>query len=93
MLWIKRCIFFVALLPVAMCQAEDEQYKAGVHYEILPQNSKFTRTSLKPDLFYIQIRNRKLKTLFPTRLLPHGLPPLDKHLLDEVSNCPADADA
>ncbi|MCS5587511.1 MAG: thiol:disulfide interchange protein DsbA/DsbL [Porticoccaceae bacterium] len=37
MLWIKRVIFLVALLPIAMCQAEDEKYKAGVHYEILPQ--------------------------------------------------------
>ena len=37
MLWIKRVIFLMALLPMAMCQAEDEKYKAGQHYEILSQ--------------------------------------------------------
>ena len=38
MLWIKRFIFLAALLPMAMCQAADDKYKAGVHYEILPQS-------------------------------------------------------
>jgi len=37
MLWIKRVIFLMALLPMAMCQAEDQKYKAGQHYEILSQ--------------------------------------------------------
>jgi len=37
MLWIKRIIFLAALLPLAMCQAADEKYKAGEHYDILPQ--------------------------------------------------------
>ena len=37
MLWIKRVIFLMALLPMAMCQAEDQTYKAGQHYEILSQ--------------------------------------------------------
>ncbi|MGB0473645.1 MAG: thiol:disulfide interchange protein DsbA/DsbL [Porticoccaceae bacterium] len=37
MLWIKRIIFALALLPLAMCQAADEKYKAGEHYDILPQ--------------------------------------------------------
>lgn len=37
MLLIKRIIFILALLPLAMCQAADEKYKAGEHYDILPQ--------------------------------------------------------
>jgi thiol:disulfide interchange protein DsbA len=37
MLWIKRTLFLLALLPIAMVQAQDEKYQAGVHYEILPQ--------------------------------------------------------
>ena len=37
MLWIKRIIFALTLLPLAMCQAADEKYKAGKHYDILPQ--------------------------------------------------------
>lgn len=37
MLWIKRFIFVMALLPVAMVQAQQEKYQAGVHYEVLPQ--------------------------------------------------------
>ena len=37
MLWIKRIVFVIALLPIAICQAQNEQYQAGVHYEILPQ--------------------------------------------------------
>ena len=35
--WIKRLAFLVLILPVAMCQAQGEQYQAGVHYEVLPQ--------------------------------------------------------
>ena len=34
---IKRIIFILALLPLAMCQAADEKYKAGEHYDVLPQ--------------------------------------------------------
>ena len=37
MLWIKRIIFALTLLPLAMCQAADEKFKAGEHYDILPQ--------------------------------------------------------
>jgi len=37
MLWIKRIVFLIAVLPLAMCQAADEKYKAGEHYDILPQ--------------------------------------------------------
>ena len=37
MSWIKRFVFLIALLPIAMCQAQQEKYQAGVHYEILPQ--------------------------------------------------------
>lgn len=37
MLWIKRIVFTLALLPLAMCQAADEAFKAGEHYDILPQ--------------------------------------------------------
>jgi thiol:disulfide interchange protein DsbA len=37
MLLIKRIIFILALLPLAMCQAADEKYKAGEHYDILKQ--------------------------------------------------------
>jgi len=37
MFWIRRFIFVIALLPMAMCQAESEKYQAGVHYELLPQ--------------------------------------------------------
>lgn len=37
MLWIKRFVFVMALLPVAMVQAQQEKYQAGVHYEVLPQ--------------------------------------------------------
>ena len=37
MLWIKRLILMVALLPVATFQAYGKDYQAGVHYEILPQ--------------------------------------------------------
>lgn len=37
MLWIKRIIFVLALGPLAMCQAADEPFKAGEHYDILPQ--------------------------------------------------------
>ena len=37
MLLIKRIIFILTLLPLAMCQAADEKYKAGEHYHILPQ--------------------------------------------------------
>ena len=34
---IKHIIFIMALLPLAMCQAADEKYKAGEHYDVLPQ--------------------------------------------------------
>jgi len=37
MLWIKRVVFALALLPLAMCQAADEPFKAGEHYDVLPQ--------------------------------------------------------
>lgn len=37
MLWIKRLILMVVLLPVATFQAYGKDYQAGVHYEILPQ--------------------------------------------------------
>ena len=37
MLWIKRIVFVFALAPLAMCQAADEKYKAGEHYDVLPQ--------------------------------------------------------
>lgn len=37
MFWIRRFVFVIALLPMAMCQAEEEKYQAGVHYELLPQ--------------------------------------------------------
>jgi thiol:disulfide interchange protein DsbA len=37
MFTIKRIIFILALLPLAMCQAADEKYKAGEHYDVLPQ--------------------------------------------------------
>jgi thiol:disulfide interchange protein DsbA len=37
MLWIIRIIFVLALGPLAMCQAADEPFKAGEHYDILPQ--------------------------------------------------------
>jgi thiol:disulfide interchange protein DsbA len=37
MLLIKRIIFILTLLPLAMCQAADEKYIAGEHYDILPQ--------------------------------------------------------
>ena len=37
MLWIKRIVFVFALAPLVMCQAADEAFKAGEHYDILPQ--------------------------------------------------------
>jgi thiol:disulfide interchange protein DsbA len=37
MLWIKRVVFAMAVLPLAMCQAADEPFKAGEHYDVLPQ--------------------------------------------------------
>ena len=37
MLWIKRIVFALALAPLAMCQAAEEAFKAGEHYDILPQ--------------------------------------------------------
>lgn len=37
MLWIKRIVFVLALAPLVMCQAADEAFKAGEHYDILPQ--------------------------------------------------------
>ena len=37
MLWIRRIIFMLALAPLAFCQAADEVFKAGKHYDILPQ--------------------------------------------------------
>jgi thiol:disulfide interchange protein DsbA len=38
MLWIKRLIFILALAPLAICHAADEVFKAGEHYDILPQS-------------------------------------------------------
>ena len=36
--WLNIMLFSVLLLPVVACQAEPEsEYKAGVHYEVLPQ--------------------------------------------------------
>jgi thiol:disulfide interchange protein DsbA len=37
MLWIRRIIFMLALAPLAFCQAAEEAFKAGEHYDILPQ--------------------------------------------------------
>ena len=34
----KRLIFLAMILPMAMCQAQSDQYQAGVHYEVLPQS-------------------------------------------------------
>jgi len=45
MLWIKRLIFLIALLPIAMCQAQGEKYSAGVHYEVLPQAVRTANSS------------------------------------------------
>lgn len=45
MMWIKRSIFLIALLPIAMCQAQDEKYRAGVHYEVLPQAVRTANSS------------------------------------------------
>ncbi len=36
--WIKRVFFLVLIVPMAMCQAQSDQYQAGVHYEVLPQS-------------------------------------------------------
>jgi thiol:disulfide interchange protein DsbA len=35
--WIKRIVFTALLVPMAVCQAQTEQYLAGVDYELLPQ--------------------------------------------------------
>ena len=35
--WIKRIAFLILILPMAMCQAQTDEYQAGVHYEVLPQ--------------------------------------------------------
>jgi|TARA_B110000503_G_scaffold70990_1_gene110261 protein dithiol oxidoreductase (disulfide-forming) len=35
--WIKRIVFTALVVPMAMCQAQTEQYRAGVDYELLPQ--------------------------------------------------------
>lgn len=35
--WIKRIVFTALIVPMAMCQAQTEQYRAGVDYELLPQ--------------------------------------------------------
>ena len=37
MLWIKRIVFLFALAPLVMCQAAEDAFKAGEHYDILPQ--------------------------------------------------------
>jgi thiol:disulfide interchange protein DsbA len=37
MLWIKRIVFALTLLPLAMCQAAEEKFIAGEHYDVLPQ--------------------------------------------------------
>ncbi|MGB1402429.1 MAG: thiol:disulfide interchange protein DsbA/DsbL [Porticoccaceae bacterium] len=36
--WIKRVLFLILIMPMAMCQAQSDQYQAGVHYEVLPQS-------------------------------------------------------
>ncbi len=35
--WIKRLAFIALVLPMAMCQAQTDEYQAGMHYEVLPQ--------------------------------------------------------
>jgi thiol:disulfide interchange protein DsbA len=35
--WIKRVVFMALVVPMAMCQAQTDQYRAGVDYEVLPQ--------------------------------------------------------
>jgi thiol:disulfide interchange protein DsbA len=35
--WIKRIVFTALVVPMAVCQAQTEQYLAGVDYELLPQ--------------------------------------------------------
>ena len=35
--WIKRLMFIALVAPMAMCQAQTEQYQAGIDYEVLPQ--------------------------------------------------------
>ena len=37
MMFLRRLKFLLFLLPVAACQAQDEKYLEGVHYEVLPQ--------------------------------------------------------
>jgi protein dithiol oxidoreductase (disulfide-forming) len=34
---LSQVLFVMALLPLAACQAEEEMYQAGVHYEVLPE--------------------------------------------------------
>jgi len=47
MLWIKRIVFVFALAPLVMCQAADEAFKAGEHYDILPQVVRTANERLK----------------------------------------------
>ena len=35
--WIKRIVFMALVVPMAVCQAQTDQYRAGVDYEVLPQ--------------------------------------------------------
>ncbi len=37
MMFLRRLKFLLFLLPVAACQAQDDKYLEGVHYEVLPQ--------------------------------------------------------
>ena len=36
--WSKRLVFLMLLLPMTLCQAQDDRYRAGVDYELLPQS-------------------------------------------------------
>ena len=37
MMFLRRLKFLLFLLPVAACQAQDDKYLEGIHYEVLPQ--------------------------------------------------------
>ena len=34
---LSSLLFMVAFLPLAACQATEDPYKAGLHYEVLPE--------------------------------------------------------
>ena len=35
--WIKKIVFLALVSSMAMCQAQTEEFQAGVDYEVLPQ--------------------------------------------------------